>query len=261
MPETPTCLARPTPQRTGLSLCALLIVLAMSPVPLSAQDAPAAGKQLFNGQNLDGWDGDPRFWRVKNGELIGETSESNKAEKNTFLIYRGGEFSDFDLQFQYQVTGYNSGVQYRSSELGQWSVGGYQSDFEAQHHKSDNGPIDRFSGMFFDEQGRMFMGQRGQAVIVRTNTLTPKKPHLEVIGSVGDPLELEKAIHREGWNTMRVVARGFTFTHIINERVMSVGIDEDAAHRRASGIIAFQLHSGPPMQIRIKDLKIVELGQ
>ena len=58
---------------------------------------------------------------------------------------------------------------------------------------------------------------------------------------------------------MRVVARGFTFTHIINGRVMSVDIDEDKARRQASGIIGFQLHSGPAMKIRIKNLTIVEL--
>jgi hypothetical protein len=250
-----------TCERLMFSLLAFLAAVFGYCGPLAAQEKSVSSSQLFNGQNLDGWDGDPRFWRVENGELIGETSEANKAEKNTFLIYRGGEFADFDLQFQYQVSGYNSGVQYRSTEIGKWSVGGYQADFEAQHHKSDNGPIDRFSGMFFDEQGRMFMGQRGQAVIVRTNTETPKKPYLGIIGSVGDSLELEKAIHRNDWNTMRVVARGFTFTHIINERVMSIGIDEDMAHRKASGIIAFQLHSGPPMKIRIKDLRIIELGK
>ncbi len=252
---------RTTAARSILTFLTVLAATLNIGNPLIAQEESDSVQRLFNGQDLEGWDGDPRFWRVENGELIGETTAANQAEKNTFLIYRGGEFADFDLQFQYQVTGYNSGVQYRSRELGKWSVGGYQSDFEALHHPSDNGPMDRFSGMFFDEQGRMFMGQRGQAVIVRTNTETPKKPHLEVIGSVGDSVKLEKTIHRDDWNTMRVVARGFTFTHIINEHVMSVGIDEDTAHRKATGIIAFQLHAGPPMKIRIKDLKIVELGK
>lgn len=229
------------------------------PSTLLAQEATSNKRSLFNGENLEGWDGDPRFWRVENGELVGETTAANSAEKNTFIIYHGGEFSDFDLQFDYQVSNYNSGVQYRSKEVGKWSMAGYQADFEAQHHKSANGPIDRFSGMFFDEQGRMFMGQRGQAVIVRTNDKNPKKPLLEVIGSVGDPVELEKAIHRDDWNSMRVVARGFTFTHLINGRVMSVGIDEDKTRRQASGIIGFQLHSGPAMKIRIKNLTIIEL--
>ena len=215
---------------------------------------------LFDGTTLDGWDGDPRFWRVEDGAIIGETTADNKAEKNTFLIYRGGEFANFDLQFEYQVVGYNSGVQYRSQEKGKWSIGGYQCDFEARWHKSDGGLIDKFSGMFFDEQGRMFMGQRGEAVIVRTNPKNGRKPKIEKIGTVGDAAELEKSIKRDGWNECRVIANDFQFTHLINGRVMAIGIDQDEAHRKASGLIAFQLHSGPPMQIRVRNIRIRTLN-
>ena len=240
----------------GLIFIALCSLLQLDNSSLFAQAESESSRNLFNGINLEGWDGDPRFWRVENGELIGETTESNKAEKNTFLIYRSEEFADFDLTLKYQVTSYNSGVQYRSQEVKKWSVAGYQCDFEAQHHQSDQGPIDKFSGMFFEEQGRMFMGQRGQAVIVRPNFENTKKPQIEVVGSTGNPLELEKQINRDSWNELRVIARGFAFTHIINGQVMCVAYDEDTAHRKASGLIAFQLHSGPPMQIRIKDIKI-----
>jgi hypothetical protein len=218
-------------------------------------------RSLFNGQDLAGWKGDPRFWRVEHGELIGETTDTNKADKNTFLIFRGGEFADFDLSFKYQVVGFNSGIQYRSKEVGQWSVSGYQADFEGRHHKLDDRLVDRFSGMFFEEQGRMFMGQRGQAVIVRSNVDKPKKPRIEVIGSVGEPTELEKVIKRDGWNEMRIVARGYTFFHFINGQAMCIALDEDIAMRSSRGLIAFQLHAGPPMQIKVKDLLIQELDQ
>jgi hypothetical protein len=217
-------------------------------------------QSLFNGQDLTGWDGDPRFWRAEDGAIVGQTTESNKAEKNTFLIYRGGEFGDFQLQFEYQVDGYNSGVQYRSEEKDKWNVGGYQADFEARWHASDNGPVDQYSGMFFDEQGRMFMGQRGEAVIVRPNSQQPNKPHIEKIGTLGDSAELESVIRRDGWNQYQVIANGYQFTHVINGRVMAVGIDLDTINRRASGIIAFQLHSGPPMQIKLRNIRIRELG-
>lgn len=235
-------------------------VLSVTCISIFAED-PKGSRSLLNGQDLTGWDGDPRFWRVEQGELIGETTEANKAEKNTFLIFRGGEFGDFDLSFKYQVEGFNSGIQYRSKEVGNWSISGYQSDFEGRNHKVEDSLVDRFSGMFFEEQGRMFMGQRGQAVIVRSNAEKPKKPRIDVIGSVGDPIELEKVIKRDGWNEMRVVARGFAFCHFINGRAMSFALDEDAAMRSSSGLIAFQLHSGPPMRIKVKELVIRELDQ
>ncbi len=225
----------------------------------AAEDADGF-RPLFNGKDLTGWTGDMKFWRVENGEIVGETTPDNEAPHNTFLIYRDKEFGNFELKFSYQVTGYNSGVQYRSVEQDDFVVTGYQADFEDRHHKADGGPIDRFSGMFFEEKGRMFMGQRGEAVIVRENTENPRKPHIEKIADLGTPAELEKAIDRGGWNDYRIIANGYQFTHIINDHIMSIGHDEDLKHRRASGIIAFQLHSGPPMQIRIKDLRIREIG-
>ena len=218
---------------------------------------------LFDGESLAGWEGDERFWSVSDGAIVGQTSEDNQAEQNTFLIYRGdggnAEFGDFVLTFEYQVEGFNSGIQYRSQEVGEFSVKGYQADFEAQWH--DDGKLDKFSGMFFEEQGRMFMGQRGEAVVVRTNPDDAASPKIDVIGSVGDAAELEQAIDRDGWNRYRIVADGHTFTHIINDRVMSVAFDEDTENRTDSGIIALQLHSGPPMRIMVRDIEITPLHE
>ena len=241
----------------------LLAILTGAMLGVAHQTASAAEPEaqadfasLFNGADLAGWDGDPRFWRVENGEMIGQTTQDNPAKQNTFLIYRDGEFGDFELRFLYQVEGYNSGVQYRSVDDGDWVVSGYQADFEDRWHKSESGPIDRFSGMLFDEKGRMFLAQRGEAVIARAHPEDPRKAKIEKLATVGDSAELETLIRRDDWNEYRVIAHGFQFTHIINGRVMALGVDEDESRRRASGIIAFQLHAGPPMQIRLKNIQI-----
>jgi hypothetical protein len=224
-----------------------------------AQSNQSVFQPLFDGKSLAGWDGDQRFWRVEDGAIIGQTTEENKAEHNTFLIYREREFGDFELRFSYQVEGYNSGVQYRSVDQGDYVAHGYQADFEARWHETDDGLADRFSGMFFEEGGRMFLGQRGDVVIVKADAADPEKHAVEKIGEVGDPAELEKHIRRDAWNEYIVIARGYQFTHLINGHVMAIGFDENEAKRRAEGILAFQLHSGPPMTIRLKDLRIREL--
>ncbi len=226
--------------------------LALSATNSTAQDFTS----LFDGTSLKGWDGDQRFWRAEDGQIVGETTEENPAPHNTFLIYRKKEFSDFELRFSYQVEGYNSGVQYRSQDMGDFVVRGLQADFEARWHPAGEQKIDRFSGMFFEEKGRMFLGQRGDVVIVRADPQNPEKHVVEKIGSVGDPRELEQAIHRDDWNEYIVLARGHQFTHIINGRVMAIGIDLHESGFRDSGILAFQLHSGPPMRIRLKDIRI-----
>ena len=218
-------------------------------------------KPLFNGTSLDGWDGDPRFWRVEDGVIVGQTTVENSPRQNTFLIYRGGEFADFELTFSYRVEGFNSGVQYRSVDQGSWIVSGYQADFEARCHSMRGTLADQYSGMFFEEKGRMFLAQRGQAVVIRPGQDNPAKPQIQVIGTLGDSAELEAAIRRDDWNEYHIIADGFQFVHVINGRVMSIGIDDDRDHRRASGVIAFQLHAGPPMEIRVKDIQIRELNK
>ncbi len=244
-------------------LCGLLTA-AIAPFGVAQESVSAtdtAFRSLFNGNDLSEWKGDERFWSVRDGVIVGQTGKDNPAPHNTFLIYEGGEFGDFELRFEYKVDGFNSGVQYRSVEGDDFKVKGYQADFEARWHDAETsgGGIDKFTGMFFDEGGRMFMGQRGDVVIVKSVPEGKKKPLVEKIGSVGDPEQLEKAIRRDDWNEYTVIAKGFTFTHIVNGRVMAVGFDEDVENRRESGILAFQLHSGTPMKIQVKDVMIREL--
>ena len=186
----------------------MLVVLAiLSPQRTEAQAVEAGFTSLFNGQDLSGWSGDERFWRVEGGAIVGQTTADNKTEKNTFLVYNRDSVDDFELRFSYRVKGGNSGVQYRSELLSKWVVKGLQADFEDKMHEGQ----DRFSGMFFEENGRMFMGQRGDVVVVRTNAENPKKPLLEKIATVGDPAALEKHIKRDDWNEYTVVAQGNVF--------------------------------------------------
>ncbi|MCR9294195.1 MAG: DUF1080 domain-containing protein [bacterium] len=244
--------------RTALpsAMLSLLLILAVLSQSLPAEEPLEPGFQaIFNGQDLSGWKGDEKYWRAEDGVLIGQTTPDNPTPKNTFLIYEAAEFGDFELRFSYRVDGGNSGVQYRSQLTSQWVVKGLQADFEDKMHEGK----DRFSGMFFEENGRMFMGQRGDVVVVRTNSADLRKPKIEKIASVGDPVELETVIRRDDWNDYTVIARGNVFIHIINGRVMSIGIDEDPANYRESGIIAWQLHSGPPLKIQMKNIRIREL--
>ena len=229
----------------------LLALLLVSPA-LAADEVV-----LFDGDDLSAWEGDETYWRVEDGAIVGETTAENPLDQNTFLIYRGddgeAEFGDFVLTFEYQVSGFNSGIQYRSEDISEgdrFNMKGLQADFEAQWH--DDGTADKFSGMFFEENGRMFMGQRGQAVVVRSGE--GDEPEIDVVGSLGDAAELEKAIDRDGWNRYRIIADGHTFTHIINDRVMSVAFDEDTANRRDTGLIGLQLHGGRPMKIMVRDI-------
>ena len=69
---------------------------------------------LFDGETLNGWDGDPRFWSVKDGAIYVEPT-CEKPTGTIYLVWQGGEPADFELKFESKGTlNVNGGVQYRS---------------------------------------------------------------------------------------------------------------------------------------------------
>ncbi|NBP81948.1 DUF1080 domain-containing protein [bacterium] len=93
----------------------------------------AAGEveSLFNGKDLSGWAGKPGFWTVKDGAIFGQTTPDNPTKGNTFLIWQGDDVGDFIFKTKVRFTGNNSGVQYRSEQVGapeDFVVKGYQAD-------------------------------------------------------------------------------------------------------------------------------------
>ena len=102
-------------------------------LPETEPDDNAGFVPIFDGKTLNGWDGDPRFWRVENGEIVGETTPEKVVKQNNFLIWRGGTVKDFELKVEFRLNGTNSGIQYRSTELpdvGKWVLKGYQADID-----------------------------------------------------------------------------------------------------------------------------------
>ena len=201
---------------------------------------------IFDGTSLHAWDGDPAYWRVENGAIVGETKPGLMPKQNTFLIWRGGVPADFELDAEYRLTGGNSGIQYRSSELPgiRWAMKGYQADIDAEQ---------KYTGQIYEERGRGFLAMRGQAAQVGSGG----KP--VVLGTLGNDAELKGAISVQGWNEYHVIARGNVLVQILNGRVMSTLIDDDTANRKMDGLIGIQLHTGEPMKIEVRNIRLKKL--
>ena len=110
---------------------------------------------LFDGKTLKGWDGKKEFWSVQDGAIQGKTTKEPPTKGNTFIIWKGGTVRDFELKFEYRflTKSGNSGCQYRSEDMGNNVVKGYQGDFEAGT---------RFSGINYGEKtGRGILADRG----------------------------------------------------------------------------------------------------
>lgn len=222
------------------------LALVAASAPLLAADAIS----LFDGKTLDGWEGAEGLWRVEDGAITGESTAAAPLKGNTFLIWRKGTVADFEIEFQYRILSdsANSGLQYRSKDHGNFVVGGYQADIESGQ---------TYTGINYGEKtGREILAERGQRAWLgdgKTKTKTKTE-------QFADGKALQASVKGKGeWNLYKVVAKGATMTHTINGTLMSETIDESAKDAVKQGILAFQLHQGPPMKIQFKDIKLTTL--
>ena len=211
---------------------------------------------LFNGKDLNGWDGDSRLWSVKDGVIHGETTPEKPARDNTFLIWRGGKLRDFELKLKFRIRNGNSGVQYRSKEVDKWVVSGYQAEV-------DNNP--GHVGFLYHEKGRASLVNVGDFVVVDENG---KK---EVVSKVSDVDELVKVGYykKQDWNEYRIIAQGNHLVHFLNgyqtmelidnDKVTDPDVPADRKGAAREGLLALQIHQGPPMVVQFKDIRIKNL--
>ncbi|MEQ1858618.1 MAG: DUF1080 domain-containing protein [Chthoniobacteraceae bacterium] len=214
---------------------------------LASTALAADAVSIYNGRDLTGWDGDPRFWSVHGGVIRGETTLASLPKGNTFLIWRGGVLGDFELALKFRIQNGNSGVQYRSRDLGKWVVGGYQAEIENKPGKV---------GFLYEEKGRKYLAKVGEKVVIGAGS----KP--KVVGTLGDVQAdfIAKRYYRpKQWNELRIVARGPHLEHWLNGVQTIDLIDEDAARRALEGILALQIHAGPPMVVEFQDLRLKTL--
>jgi hypothetical protein len=210
--------------------------------PPTEPDDNAGFVPIFDGKSLQGWDGDPRYWRVENGEIVGETTAANPVKVNNFLIWRGGMVRDFELRLEFRMNGSNSGIQYRSTELpdvGKWVLKGYQADMDFTQ---------TYLGNVHDERGRGVISRRGEVTRIADG------PRFTVVGAIADSALLRGVMNVNGWNEYHIIARGPVLLQLMNRQLVSVAIDEDSKSFTAEGVIGFQMHTGPPFRIQLRNV-------
>ena len=212
-------------------------VLILGCTTASAQDD--SFKSIFNGKDLKGWDGNPDLWSVENGVITGKTTGPAQLKYNQFLIWRGGKVKNFEFRAKVKHTGNNSGIQYRSKELpaiGKWSVGGYQCDLHP------NAP---YNAMIYEERGRGITVTNGQGVVA-----DPEGKRW--ITDQRDPVKVDTT----QWHEYSIIAKGNHIVHKIDGKMTIEFHDFDEKARSLEGVLAFQVHRGPAMNVQIKDVRL-----
>lgn len=180
-------------------------------------------RPLFNGKNLDGWDGDPRMWKVQDGMIIGST-EGVEMTDNSFLVSKKS-YSDFILKAQMKLRNVNSGIQFRSELVPgkQWVMRGYQFDAGET----------TYWGNLYEEKSPKRRG-------IMVNSWAEK-------GS--------KVAKLKDWNDVEILCQGDHIQLKLNGVVTADLHDSE----KSEGLIGLQLHRGPGMQVYFRDIKIKEL--
>jgi hypothetical protein len=181
-------------------------------------------------------------WSIEDGAITGENKADAPIGGNTFIVYEK-PVKDFELTLEFKIAGGNSGIQYRSKvfDKEKFVVGGYQADIDANK---------RYMGINYEERGRGIMAERGEIISV------DKDGKKSRVGSTGDADALLGQIKFDGWNKYKIVARGNVLQHYINDVLMSELQDSEPGKSAAEGVLALQLHAGPPMKVQFKNIML-----
>ena len=219
---------------------------------------------IFDGKTLDNWEGDPTYWRVENGNLVGEITPETVLKSNTFIIYKAGEPADFELKLEFKISeNGNSGINYRSEQLDTipFALRGYQADIDGKH---------RYTGQNYEERKRATLAYRGEKAAIssqenadapeslRNNVQKNAWQSREVLESLGHSDSLKAKINTD-WNEAHLIIKGHRMQHFINGILMSEVIDKDSINRKASGKLGMQVHVGPPMTVAYRNIRLKQL--
>jgi putative membrane-bound dehydrogenase-like protein len=174
---------------------------------------------FFNGKDLSGWDGNTSLWKVEAGEIVGRTDTGTS--RNQFLRSRLLA-SDFRLTLKVQLVRKNKGFENSGIQFRSQAL----ADGEMKGYQADIGP--GWWGKLYEEHGRGLLWDRSGEAHVKDGE----------------------------WNDYVVEAVGARVRTWINGQPC-VDLDDPAGAK--SGLIAFQLHSGGPTEIRFKDLRLEPL--
>lgn len=237
--------------KNSLLLGVLVLGLCGSVTLLTVAKNEDGFNPVFDGKTLDGWTAaDMSYWSIEDDAITGKITPEHPLKSNLYLIWKGGELADFELKMKSRITNpaknTNSGFQFRSRELPNHDVAGYQMD---------NQQGSQFLVRLYDEHGRHNLALRGERTVFDENGKVAK----EKIEEAAAPADFTL----EDWHEYDLICVGTKLTLKVNGKLMAETTDNDPKNLDLQGILGLQLHSGGPTKVQFKDiqLKILKPGR
>lgn len=206
----------------GFFLC---IQAGAQPPPIELEE----GYQLlFDGKTLEGWEGNRDWFRIEDGAIVAGGLDRS-IPHNEFLCTQR-HYGDFELKLHARLrgTGDNAGVQFRTARVPESTeVSGYQCDIGTAWNR----PV---WGALYDESRRNRMLAEGA-----TDTVA-------------------SALRSGEWNALMVRAVDNHIQIWLNG-ILTVDYTETEPNIARKGVIALQIHSGPPSEAWYANLRIREI--
>ena len=231
----------------------LALVAALAGTLQAADPNEAGFHSIFNGNSFEGWKpwaGDEGFWRIEEGAITGESTAEKPLNHNTFLVWDNAEVDDFEMRLQFKLTGdmkaANSGIQFRGQIRPDGHVVGYQADIDLAGN---------WAGALYDEAGRGLLAGRGKKVKIAADGQQAEENGSEAVG-----------VKAGEWHDYSITAQGNHITLKINGQVTAEVYDDQKdsgndPNKQADriGLLALQLHSGPPQKVQFKNIRVKRL--
>lgn len=203
---------------------------------------------LFNGETLQGWEGNKEYFRVQEGAIVAGRLDQ-LIPQNEFLCTTK-EYQDFDLRLKAKLVGEgdNGGVQFRSERIPNSSeVSGYQADI---------GFIPASWVKNFDQFKQQVANLKDETPYPLWGSLYDESRRARVL-ALGGYDEVSEVLKKGDWNEIRIRAEGnFIKIWINNQLITKYKETEDMPQK---GVIGLQVHAGPPLEVHYKDIFIQEL--
>ncbi|MCB1230463.1 MAG: DUF1080 domain-containing protein [Verrucomicrobiae bacterium] len=224
----------------------LTLAVVLSTSTLFADEADP----LFDGKSLDGWKApDMSYWSVADGAITATSTDAHPCDHNQFLVWQGGDIANFELTLKFKIEGTekaNSGVQVRSRIEPDGHVVGYQVDIAD--------PSAPYLGAVYDEKGRKMLANRGYRTVINVDGTMNSTPL-----TAADPDVAMKDYEVGKWAEYRIRFVDNKLQVFLNGIQTSEVIDHQKEEREMSGVLALQLHSGPPTTVQFKDIQLTKL--